>query len=494
MNKKVVLGAAVLLVPAYVAASWGLGRAAHTQFDTFEQTLNEQALTIFKVADRTYTPGVFTSEERFTFVLNEAIFGQIFERENEVDELDALERETAEPQDAGDEYVASSSSGNKANPRVTVVHKVQHGPLPGLRSVGIARIQSTLELSQEMRAQIAKVLGDEEPLLMTTVIGFTGAGSSTITSPAFEIDEDGKKAIWQGFEAEFNYARDLSSLECDIKAPGMELIDKSGMTARLGEISFVCDLERAFDSIYSGTAGGNIAALHHSSPTESSQIEQISYASEMRKDGDYFDMGMNLGVGRMVMEDVTMNDLRYDLAFNHLHGPTYAAMQRKLRESVAASVADDASGAAGMVAVLSEYVPQLLEHSPQLVIERIGFSMPEGEAGLKGTIQLKDFTRDDLAEGGSMALLAKLDASVDFWLSEGLLLRDWTGDTFNASDETPDGPSAAEKIAMMQMQIAELEQQGYIKRTGDRLESHIAFKNGALTANGKPLGPMGGGQ
>ncbi|WP_414717617.1 DUF945 family protein [Steroidobacter sp.] len=39
------------------------------------------------------------------------------------------------------------------------------------------------------------------------------------------------------------------------------------------------------------------------------------------------------------------------------------------------------------------------------------------------------------------------------------------------------------------MQVAQLEQQGYLQRDGDRLESHIEFRNGALSANGKPIGP-----
>ncbi len=493
MNKKVVLGAAVVLVPVYVAASWGLGRAAHAHFDRFEQSLNEQAVAIFKIADRTYTPGVFTSEERFTFELNKEIFGEIFESkgDDDVGELDSLDGDDAELQDATDEYVAR---GSNETPRITVLHKIQHGPLPGFRSLGLARIESTLELSEAVRAEIAEVLGDNEPLLVTSLIGFTGAGSSTITSPAFEYDDDGEKLSWQGFEANFNYGRDISSLECDFKAPGMELTDKNGVNARLGEISFVCDLERAFDSLYVGTAAVNIAFMHHAGPAESVEIEQISYATDIRKDGDYVDMGLDLGVGRMVMEGFTINDVRYDLAINHLHGPTYAAMQRELEESVAASATNDPAGTAGLFAAFGEYLPQLLEHSPQLVIERIGFSMPEGETGLKGTIQLKDFTRDDLAEGGSMALLAKLDASVDVWMSAGLLTRDWTRTAPNAQEDVSDGPSAAEKIEMMQMQVAQLEQQGYIKRSGDRFESHIEFKSGALTANGKPLGPMGGGQ
>lgn len=490
MNKKVVVGAAVLLVPLYVAASWGLGRASHARFDNFEQKWNEQPMGILKIVERTYTPGLFASEERLTFELNEELFGKLFESKGELAGLESLERDVAELEDAAGERAASFSG---EIPRLTVLHKVQHGPFPGFRSFGLARIESTLELSEEARAEIAELVGEKEPLFATTVIGLTGAGSTIVTSPAFELHEDGETLSWQGFEGKVDFGRNLSSLACDLKAPGMELEGNDGTSARLGEMSFECDLERAFDSLYIGNAAIKIASMHHATPTESMQIEQISYATDVRKNGDYFDMGLDAGIGSMAIKDLTMTDLRYDLALNHLHGPTYAAMQRKMEESIAGSALADPNASAALVAVLGEYVPQLLEHSPQLVIDRIGFSMSEGEAGLKGTIQLKDFAKDDLAKG-TMALLAKLDASADLWLSEGLLMRDWTSGASNAADEVSDGPSAEEKLAMMQMQIAQLEQQGYITRAGERLESHIEFKDGALTANGKPLGPMGGAQ
>lgn len=488
MNKKVVVGA-VLLVPLYVAASWGLGRAAHARFDQFESLANVNGTAIFKVAERTYTPGIFSSEERFTFELNKEIFGGILDaHDHDTDDFDAYEDDDFDLEDASDEFAAAPSSVEL--PRFTVLHKVQHGPLPGFRSLGLARIESTLELSEEARAVLAKVIGDEEPVRVATLIGFTGSGSSTVKSPAFEYQDEGEKLSWQGFEGTFDYGRNIDWIECDAKAPGMKVTSASGgLIAELGEVSFDCDLERAFDSLYSGTAAVKIASLRHTSTEESMRIEQISYVTKVRKDGDYLDLALDFGTGNIEVEGFAMNDLRYDLSIDHVHGPTYAAMQRAMEEAVASSIANPAA-AANVLTALGEYVPRFLEHSPQLVINRIGFSMPEGEAGLKGTVQFKDLTQDDLSMGASMALLAKLEASVDFWLTEGLLTRDWTRAAMNT--DASDGPTTAEKLAMMQMQIAQLEQQGYISRNGDRLESHIEFKNSALTANGQPIGPMGG--
>lgn len=480
--------AAVLLVPAYVAASWGLGRATHARFDAYEQQLNRQPMALLKIAERKYTPGVFSSEERITFELNQDLFGKIFKGEDpQSEDISFEEDEEASLEEAVDQSLPAAAASEPV--RVTILNKVQHGPLPGFRSFGLARIETSLSLSEEMRAKVAEVLGDKDPLLVTTVHGFTGAGSSTLTSPAFDIETDGKKLSWKGFEGTFSYGRNINSFECDMRAPGMDLTDQNGVHMQMGEIAFDCDLERAFDDLYLGTAALTLASLHRSAAgaEKPMKIEQIRYAVDTRKNGDYVDMGVAVGMGTMEVEDIAVTDVHYDFALNHVHGPTYAAMQRKLQDVTATGALGDPTGSLAVMGVFGEFLPQILEHSPQLVIDRIGFAMPEGEAGLKATLQLDNFTKDDMANGGTMALLGKLNASADIWFSEGLLTRDWQRP---ASDETGKDANATNKVEMMKMQVAQLEQQGYIRREADRLESHIEFKNGALTANGKPIGPM----
>lgn len=476
--------AAALLVPAYVAASWGLGRATHARFDAYEQQWNKQPMAFLKVTERKYTPGVFSSEERVTFELNQELFGKIFEGGNAQSEDALLEGEEGTLEDAVDQSLPAAANEPL---RITIINKVQHGPLPGFRSFGLARIETSLALSEETRAKVAEVLGDKDPLLITTVHGFTGAGSSTVTSPAFDIEKGGTKLSWKGFEGAFSYGRNISSLQCDMSAPGMDFTDQDGVTMQMGEISFDCDLQRAFDDLYLGRAALTLVSLHRSASGDEKpmKIEQIAYAVDIRKNGDYVDMGVKIGAGSVEVEHIAMSDLRYDIAINHVHGPTYAAMQRKLQDVTATRALDDPTGSLAITSAFGEFLPQLLEHSPQLVIDRIGFSMPEGEAGLKATLQLDNFTKDDMANGSPMALLGKLNASADIWFSEGLLMRDWTQ---GASGE-PGDANAANKLAMMQMQVSQLEQAGYILRKADRFESHIEFKNGTLSANGKPLGP-----
>jgi uncharacterized protein YdgA (DUF945 family) len=72
------------------------------------------------------------------------------------------------------------------------------------------------------------------------------------------------------------------------------------------------------------------------------------------------------------------------------------------------------------------------------------------------------------------------------WVSEALLNKDWTrvGNPEAAPPAQAQGPSRAEA---MRQQVAAFEQQGFVTRKDGQLHSHIEFKGGALTANGKPL-------
>lgn len=54
MNRKGLLAAGMLLIPAYAALSWGFGRATHASFDAWEQCVR-QANSLVKVVEPQHT-------------------------------------------------------------------------------------------------------------------------------------------------------------------------------------------------------------------------------------------------------------------------------------------------------------------------------------------------------------------------------------------------------------------------------------------------------
>jgi uncharacterized protein YdgA (DUF945 family) len=239
-----------------------------------------------------------------------------------------------------------------------------------------------------------------------------------------------------------------------------------------------------FGELYAGTSNFSVDSLRGASTVSDSSVnlEALAYDLAIRTDGDYVDMTMELGAAKFELPKLDMSNVRYDVAVNHVHGPTYAAVAAKFREI---GTPNDPAAAPDPKSVM-EPLMALLEHSPELVIKRIGFSIPEGEVGITGTVRLKDFAKVDLQDPAAQAeLISKLDASADVWFDEGVLTRDWSN---GSVQQTQNGaPSGAERLAAIRNQVAQLEQQGFLARKDDRLQTRIEFKQGMLTANGKPL-------
>jgi uncharacterized protein YdgA (DUF945 family) len=515
MNRKALIAIVVVaaLVPVYVLLAWLTGQAAHARVTAWEQEMTGSAGQLFSVAERKTTRGLFSSTEEITLEFNRALFEDATNGDEEPSEDASMDEEAApddqadmeqpaydseaaeeagETPDADEESVdpGDDETAQAAEPwRVTIRNEIQHGPLPGFTSVGIARIESRLVLEEATRKQLKDDFGVDDPFVAVTRLGFLGGGSTKLTSPAVTVRDGAQTTDWKGIEGEFEFGRNLSSVHCAGSAPGLESRDTNVVLVTMEALEFECDLERVFDELYTGTAAVTLKSMHFKDPGEPGSavnVENVRYALAADRAGDYLDTKLELGMKSLVFEAMSLSDLAYNLSLNHLHGPTAAEITRAIRaatKNVGAASAANPAAAMAVAGAFAQHLPVLLEHSPELVIDRIGFRMPEGEFGIEGSVKMIEFKREDLAAAQSpLALLGKLDAGVDIWISEALLRKNWSGTAEGAA-------AAAQHVAMVQQQVAAMEQAGYVRRNGGRLEARIEFRNGALTSNGKPLGP-----
>jgi uncharacterized protein YdgA (DUF945 family) len=494
MNRKAVLIIAVIAI-AWLGLSWFTGHLARGQL----QAWNEQVQADFplvKVAERRVQGGLFTSTEEVVYELNTELLRGIFEQ---------AETQTHDALDAGEDEA----------PRFTVRNHIQHGPLPGFRSLGLARVETEAVLGENVRRTLLESIGVDKPVQVVTHLGFIGGGWTTVESPAFEYtDEDsGQRVAWQGVQARFEFTRNLDRFSGAASAPGVQVFMRDEATDAapdetrdevagqftVGEMRFETDLERAFGPVYAGKASFSIAEIAGSGPRMDGglSLKDMRYEVDVTTEQDYFDMLIRMGVGAVAVDQMDIRDAHYDLSLRHLHGPTSAELSDRMSELYFASVGGDPMAMIGMVGLFAQHGPTLLEHEPELVLDRITFTLPEGGASISGRVRLKDFERGDLMAGGP-ALLSKLDVVMDIWLDQGLLEKDWSAavpqPAAAAEDGTGAGPAAGPtRIEGMQAQIALMAEQGYVKRNGDRLESRVEFRDGTLTVNGKPMGPAAGG-
>jgi uncharacterized protein YdgA (DUF945 family) len=160
--------------------------------------------------------------------------------------------------------------------------------------------------------------------------------------------------------------------------------------------------------------------------------------------------------------------MHYDFAVRRLHTRTLARLMAAIKESYTKVPVAGVSAEIAALEPIKAQTFELFKHDPELIIDRLGVTTPDGEAYFKGVIRFKGVTEEDLAIGG-LGLIGKLDADVEFAGHRKVI------------EKFPGGATS----------VGELIDGGYVVREGDKLVSKIEYRRGALTINGKPQGIPG---
>ena len=483
--KKIVVVVAVLVL-ALIVAPWGVGKVAEKRLDAGLDKLVEQA-PYLKVVDRKWTGGWFKSEQVVTF----EAFSSWIDAMNPKAIEEAMKKDAAEAgaavEPSGEPAVVAAPDAippsadapadeapAPAEPemlRFTIRNEVWHGPVLGLSGLGIARVKTHLVLSDETQKKIAEVFGPKDPLEIVTRVGFTGGGTTTLTSEGRTIKPDSKSEIsWETFKLAIGYSRDADEYDLDGKWP------KVVFTSHENKMQFVLtDMKvngvgkRISGDIYDTDFDFGIDKLGIlGSDAERVEVANLHYILETDAKDEFLEFGAKMGTGEVKSKQlgsfgVELKEIHYDFSMRRLHIETLAKMMAGMKAAYAKPLTSALELNKVVFGSLKEQGVELLKYDPEFIIDRVGIVTPEGDGYLKGVITIKGATAEDFA-GNSMALIGKAHADLTIDLSEKMV------------QKFPNGSTAAGAAV----------DSGYVQRKGDRLICKILFANGALTINGKP--------
>ena len=434
MKKLVVAGLFVVLL---VVAPWGIGKVAEQRVDQWLDQLVEAAPYLV-VVDRTYTPGWFRSEQDVTF----EVLGP-FTR--------AL--------------------------RVTVHNEILHGPVLWFSAVGVARVNSQVVLDPVVRKEVVKLFGAEDPVRVSTRIGFFGGATTTVSGDARSVHSgnDMGNLTWDEFELDISYSKKFDSVDIVGDWPRVEFHDDTTRTQFLmSDLTIDGKARRVKGDLYNTDLDFAIDELRVSGADDAvAEIRDIHYVIDTQDDGDFMSIATRVGSGKVrgaVLEQkgLTLNAVHYDFTLRRLHTATLARFMGALKDSYTQPKTNLAANSAVLLDPIAEQAFELLKHDPEFVIDRIGIETPDGAGYLKGVIRLKGVTEKDL-KTGALPLIAKLDVDLRFEAPQKML-------------EKIEGGTSAVTLAV---------DGGYAERVGDKLVSHIEFHEGELKINGKVQGIPG---
>jgi uncharacterized protein YdgA (DUF945 family) len=498
--KKITIIVLVLLAVLAVAP-WGIGQLAEKRVNAGLDRLVLEA-PYLSIVERNWTRGWFRSEQQVTFELvgpwaramNPAAVLEDFKKAQAEGEAAMAAEEAAQAAPADSEPVPAAEPAPAGEPdaaappetpaeaapvppiRITMRNEILHGPVLWPASLGIARVNTKVDLGPEVRKKIMEFFGTDEPVRMSTRVGFFGGGTTRLYGDGRSIKLKGSAGTleYDDYKLDISYSGDLDDIDGEGSWPQFKLSNPDGSWVVVDKMSLTSTSDRIRGDLYDTDFRFAVDRVRVRGTDESeSVIEGVHYVLDTTADKEFLNVSAKLGSGSIktkALEEMKLevNEVHYDFTVRRLHAETLAKLSTEFKEMYGMPIATVADMDAVMMAPLKKYGFELLKYDPEFVFDRIGLSTPDGDGYIKGVVRLKGVTPQDL-EVGFMTLVGKLDVDINIEVAQKLI------------EKVPSGATSAGAAI----------DAGYLKRDGDKLVSHIEFRKGELKVNGKAQGIPG---
>ncbi|NNM61657.1 MAG: YdgA family protein [Steroidobacteraceae bacterium] len=434
------------LVVLYPGLAWLTGFAIESRLDLHASRPLAQA-PYLKLLAHSYRRGWFTSEETLSFGFSPVLL--------------------------------PGSPGGAAAPlvRLTIHNIVHHGPICGFTCFGLARIDTQVSVSKAVRGMLAKYFGKQAPLSIRTRMGFFGGGTTRISSPAIKgaVVVGGVITKSAGFSFLARYGRGARWYSVRATAPSFAIATAAGKRFDLGGLSVRMDMRRVAGMlyVYDGDFSLSIKRLAvDGGGAPGVVVGNLVYAVKSESRDGYLNYALRFDTGAVSTPTLSLSNAHFDLTLKHLQMAAIEAMTTDFETLNRSANPDPRVRMQKVMQIMRRQGLALLQHDPQLNLDRISVANAGGQAILTGTIGLHGVTAADFSAGmlGS-ALRDKLDAKLAFSLDDKML-------------QGLPGNGAA-----LNARLQSLAQQGFLVRANGLTRATIVIQQGRTTVNGHSLSP-----
>lgn len=371
------------------------------------------------------------------------------------------------------------------NNQFTIHNDIAFGPFPNFRSVGLAHIETSLVLTDEQRKSLIEAVGTDKPLRFLTTMYYFGIPRVAIISSPLEFHSANKdeSGTWKGGKVLFSFSGDLGITSINGNAPGLVVNSKDNSVLRLDNLTLSGELQRKFEVLFTGNETfsiGNISFSEPSKPDSAFSMQTLTYGIRSTADDQFINFGVAADSAAVTYKNVNLKEAHFDFGTNHLDAKTLVSLYKTIQDIQVSMLKQHDNASAGTTLQTEDIksktgkdILTIFQHAPVLQLDNIGFATVDGSLKITGNATINDVTEEDiLPEVQYQSLAKKVHAQSDISIDQTLI------------DHWP----VAEKTEQIKQQISALISQGFITRNGNKLESHIEYKDGKITANGEQVG------
>jgi uncharacterized protein YdgA (DUF945 family) len=472
MKKIIAVLIGVGVLAGWPAATWFYGSRAQESAEQFATAIN-QAVPYVTLANTSYEKGFLNSTQTLTL---RPVFGGL---------------------------------GDKPLPEVTIKNTIEHGPFPGFSSLGAARIKHEIVWPPETKAELAKLWGQQEPLTAVTQMSLGGGGTTMFKSPAANAKLEKANVAFQGFDGVMNFTTGFNQIDYTFAAPGATVDDGESKIV-LGKIAAngVHTKVAGTEKIYIGKQNTSLASFDMNAKGQSAlTIGAIDYAVETSAPEANLLSGSGKFTGKSLKYGTTdLGAIDYSYSMSKLHAPTLELLAKDMQAEINKMTSATTKGTAmqmspadnAVLKAVQKHLPELSKHVPKFNFDNLRIGTAKDYVQVNGMALLKPITQAEAAN--PMTILPKVDASFNVELSDSLIAMLANTASSRMMDPAALAQMSPEQRTQMQTQaemqtkmmvdeqLSQLVQQGYITRGMGKVSSQVALKDGKLTVNGKDVG------
>jgi uncharacterized protein YdgA (DUF945 family) len=461
MNLKLLIGAAVSIPIAYAGATVLVGKSAESSFAEITRQITEKVPYV-NIAKRDYDAGMLSSTDETVLMF-----------------------------------------GGNPDTAITLRSRIQHGPLPGLRSVGSVRVTTDVIFPPKAEAELKKLFGEQRPMTIITTRSFGGSINTQIKSPAASATIEGSTVDWKGLNA--NIAASSNSYSVTLTSDG--LVAKSptlgNVTMKAINIDGKATEMTGADGIWLGKSKmtmGGFDMINKEDEAKSIKFGAITAATDIStKDAGFVDQIIAMTISDLEVAGEKTGSMTLNYGIKHANAVALGAINKAMTANFSVAMkgekADNAAQSKVMMEVLQKHGMKLLKGQPTFEIEKFSIVQPAGESKLSALFKLAPISEAEL-QGNPLALLSKIDATGELQLAEATIKQAMAKRMMvtASNDVSPEAqarlnPGRNDQMAemLMELQTQKFVGLGYATRKDGLITIKFVFKNGEFTLNGIPF-------